>query len=402
MHRTASEEHASRVPPLVKQLGWVSFFTDTATELLYPLIPIFLTVTLGAPAAALGLVEGLADGLATGLKAVAGIVADRIRHHRRMVQIGYAMAAVAKPLIALAPSWGYVAALRGTDRIGKAIRGVPRDLMIAEAAPEEDRGRNFGFHRAMDTAGAVCGPLAAILLLLLLGQRNLRWIFLVTLVPGLASVWLLRKLPKTSDRPTGKGWGATPLPWRGRFGFFAVVTLTFSVGNSSDAFLLLHANRDLGLTAIEVVLAYALYNLVYALLSVPAGVQSDRIGRARVYAAGLVAFAVVYSGFAFSHTGAAVWPLLALYGAYMAFTDGIAKALVIDVVPAAVRGKALGVIQAITGFGVLLASIGAGVLYQEVSHSAPFVLGASAALVSAILLIIGTTRGVFSKELVAP
>ena len=380
----ATTEPRSRIPPLVWRLGWVSLCTDAASELLYPLIPIFLTVTLGAPVIALGVVEGLADGVATGLKAAAGYVSDRVREHRRMVQAGYALSALSKPLLAVAPNWGIVAGLRVSDRVGKAVRGVPRDLMVAEAVPAEDRGRAFGFHRAMDTTGAVIGPLLALAALAFFGQNHLRPVFLVALFPGLASLWLLRALPRT-ERPSGKAWEREPLPWRGPYGGVILVTILFSLGNSSDAFLLLRAH-DVGLSTSAVVLAYALYNCVYAALSLPAGIRSDRVGRVRLFGGGLVVFAAVYLGFGLIHTGTLVWPLMAVYGAYMALTDGVVRALVVDLAPDSVRGKALGLHQAITGAGVLVAGITAGVLWDKVSHRTPFFVGAVLAGAAALLL----------------
>ncbi|MBA3653311.1 MAG: MFS transporter [Actinobacteria bacterium] len=373
------------LPPLVKRLGWVSFFNDAAGELLYPVIPLFLTITLGAPVAVVGLVEGLADGVATGLKALAGYIADRAREHRRMVQFGYAIGAVAKPLIGLAPAWGFVAGLRVADRVGKAVRGVPRDLMITEAVPPGDRGRAFGFHRAMDSAGAVVGPLVAVAGVMLLGEGRLRPLFAVAVIPSAAALLLLRRLPRTTRR-SDKKWEPTPLPWRGPYGAFLVVTAVFSLVNSSDAFLLLRG-KNLGLSVLQVILAYAIYNVLYTALSYPAGVRSDRVGRIALYGLGLVVFAVVYGGFALAGSSAPVWPLLALYGVYMAFTDGIGRALVVDLVPADVRGKALGVHQAVTGACVLVAGVTAGILWETVSPRAPFALGAVGAILAAVLLV---------------
>ena len=373
--------------PVVVRLGWVSFFTDAASEMLYPLVPIFLTVTLGAPVAALGVVEGLADGVASGLKAVAGAIADRFRHHRALVAVGYGVSALSKPLLALAPNWGVVAGLRVTDRVGKGIRGVPRDVMIDEATPPAQRGRAFGFHRTMDTAGAVVGPLIALAALALLGQSKLRPVFLIAVVPGLASLLLIRRLPP-SDRPVEKGpTSDAPLPWRGRFGWLVVVLLVFGLGNSSDAFLLLRA-KNLGLSANDVILAYALYNLVYAAVSLPAGIRADRLGRGRVFGAGLVVFALVYAGFGIAHTGVVVWPLMAVYGLYMGLTDGVGRALALEFVPATARGRALGVTQAVTGASVLVAGVTAGLLWDHLSPAAPFVLGAIMAAGAAALLAV--------------
>lgn len=373
------------IPPLVRRLGWVSFLTDMAGELLYPLIPIFLTVTLGAPVAALGLIEGLADGVSTGLRAVAGMLADRFHRNRLLITIGYGLSAISKPLLAIAPTWGAVAALRVSDRLGKGIRGAPRDVMIAEATDPADRGRAFGFHRAMDTAGAVAGPLAALAALAIVGESDLRPVFALALIPGLGSLFLLRRVPKTTGT-TGKRWEPGRLPWRGPYGRMVLVMAIFGIGNSSDTFLLLRA-KDLGLSTYAVIAAYALFNLVYAALSMPAGIRADRIGKVRVYGTGLVVFAVVYFGFALAGHGWAAWPLFAVYGAFMALTEGVARALIVDLAPDAVRGKALGVSQAIQGACALVAGVTAGILWDAISPAAPFVLGGVTAAVAAIVLV---------------
>ncbi|MDQ1446509.1 MAG: hypothetical protein QOI20_2973 [Acidimicrobiaceae bacterium] len=385
--RRADQARREPVPAIVKRLGWVSFFTDAATEMLYPLIPIFLTVTLGAPVAVVGVIEGLADGISTGLKAAAGYVADRVHRNRLLVSVGYTVSALAKPVLAFSPGWWFVACARVTDRFGKAVRGVPRDVMIADAVEPAQRGRAFGYHRAMDTAGAVVGPLLALVALLILGQDNLRPVFVLAFIPGLATIALLRTLPR-NDRPAGAAqWEPSPLPWRGPFGRYVLVLVVFGLGNSSDAFLLLRA-RNLGLSTIQVILAYALYNLAYAATSLPAGIRADRKGRLRVFRSGLLVFALVYLGFALAPGAWAVWPLLGCYGLYMAATDGIGRAVVLDMVPDSIRGKALGVTQAVTGGAVLVAGVGAGVLWQAVSPAAPFVAGAAAAAGAWLLLAV--------------
>ncbi len=369
------------LPPLVRRLGWVSFFADAASEMLYPLVPLFLTVTLGAPAAVVGLVEGLADGVATGLRAFAGWVTDRFRDNRVLVVGGYTVSSLAKPLLALAPGWVVVALLRVTDRFGKAFRGIPRDVMLTEAVPAEQRGHAFGFHRAMDTAGAVVGPLVAAAALLAVGERNLRPVFLLALVPGLATIALVFGLPRSTTRSQGGQWEDATLPWRGSYGTLVVALVVFGLGNSSDAFLLLRAH-DLGLTEVQVILAYASYNVVYAALSTPVGRRSDRVGRLPLFRGGLLVFAAVYLGFGLAPGAWAVWPLLAVYGVYMALTDGIGKALVVDLVPPSVRGKALGYSQALNGAAVLIAGITAGELWDHVSPAAPFIVGSITAVVS--------------------
>lgn len=368
------------MPATVRRLGWISFFTDTASEMLYPLVPIFLTTTLGAPVAVLGLIEGIADGLATGLKAVAGYVADRLRRNRLLVVLGYSVSSLAKPALALAPGWGAVLGLRTLDRVGKAFRGVPRDLMIADAVSEDQRGRAFGLHRAMDTAGAVLGPLLAFAALAVVAGGDLRPVFLLAAVPGVATLTLLSRLPPDDTAPRVVDRSGT-LPWRSPFGTYFVALIVFSIGNSSDVFLILRA-QDLGLSHPQVVLAYALYNAIYAGTSLRAGTLADRLGKARVFRWGLGVFALVYVGFAVAPSAAWVWPLFAVYGLYMALTDGVGRALVVDLVPSSARGRALGVTQAASGGAVLVAGLGAGVLWQVVGAAAPFVLGAVLATVA--------------------
>jgi MFS family permease len=375
------------LPPVVRRLGWVSFLTDAATEMLYPILPLFLTVTLGAPVAAIGLVEGLADGAANGLKAAAGWVTDRSTRLKPLIVAGYATSAFAKPLLAFAPGWGVVLLLRVTDRFGKAFRGVPRDLMIAEAADERVRGRAFGFHRAMDSAGAVVGPLVGLAALLWLGEAHLRTVFLIAFVPAIATLALLARLPSGTrpPRPVRTDQDVA-LPWRSSYGTYVAALAVFGLGNSSDAFLLLRA-KDLGLSATAVVLAYALFNLADTVTARPAGALGDRVGRLRVFRGGVLCFAAVYLGFAVAPAAYWVWPLMVVYGAFKGLTEGASRAVVFDLVAdPQVRGRALGTSQAVNGLAVLVSSLAAGVLYQAVSPAAPFAVGAVAGALAWVVL----------------
>jgi MFS family permease len=377
------------LPPVVRRLGWVSFLTDAATEMLYPILPLFLTVTLGAPVAAIGLVEGLADGAANGLKAAAGWVTDRSTRLKPLIVAGYATSAFAKPLLAFAPGWGVVLLLRVTDRFGKAFRGVPRDLMIAEAADERVRGRAFGFHRAMDSAGAVVGPLVGLAALLWLGEAHLRTVFLLAFVPAIATLALLARLPSGTRPPRPVRTDEdedVALPWRSSYGTYVAALAVFGLGNSSDAFLLLRA-KDLGLSATAVVLAYALFNLADTVTARPAGALGDRVGRLRVFRGGVLCFAAVYLGFAVAPAAYWVWPLMVVYGAFKGLTEGASRAVVFDLVAdPRVRGRALGTSQAVNGLAVLVSSLAAGVLYQVVSPAAPFAVGAVAGALAWVVL----------------
>ena len=381
------------LPANVRALGWVSFANDLASELLYPIVPLFLTVTLGAPVSVLGLIEGIAEGVAVGLRGAAGRLSDRVGGGRRMpwVVAGYSATAVSRPLLAAAPAWGWVLGARLVDRLGKAARTAPRDALISGSTPPELRGASFGYHRALDTAGAVLGPLVAVGLLA--AGVSLRDVLWFAVAPGAAALLLLRHVKEPRAAAAREGaHPALPLASLPRsFWLVLAVWVVFSLGNSSDVFLILRA-RDLGLGTTLVVLAYALYNLVYASLAWPLGALSDRVPRRVVLAGGLAVFALVYLGFALEPGAAAVWPLLALYGVYVAGTEGVAKAWVADHAPAEAAGTAYGLFAAATGGSLLVASVVAGLLWTRVAPAAPFVLGASSAGAGLVLLALLALR----------
>lgn len=384
------------LPRAVIVLGIVSFFADVSSEIAYPLIPIFLTTVLGAPVWAVGLIEGVAESTASLLKVASGWWSDRIGRRMPLVIIGYGLAAVGKVLLALAGSWPLVFGARFVDRFGKGVRGAPRDALLADVTAPDQRGRAFGLHRSMDTAGAVLGPLIALALVGILDDR-LRLVFLVAAVPGVLAVLALafvrepaRAVATTrSEAGRAAATAAVRSPLDRRLVLFFGATLLFALGNSSDVFILLRA-KDLGLSTTLVVLAYVVYNFVYMSGAYPLGALSDRIGRRGIYIAGLGAFAAVYLGFALIQDSRFVWPLLALYGLYIAATDGIGKALVADLAPADRRGTVLGLYGTITGVSTLVASVLAGQLWDHVSVQAPFFLAAGGAIGAiALLLFVG-------------
>jgi len=386
----------------VRALSWVSFANDAASELAYPVVPLFLTVTLGAPVAAVGLIEGLAEGIAVGLRGLSGWLSDRWGGRRLpWVTGGYAGSAAGRVLVAAAPAWGWVLGGRVVDRLGKGARTPPRDALIRDSTPAPLLGAAFGYHRALDTAGAVVGPLAAVALLAAgVSFRNILWI---AIAPGFVALLLLRAVREARATP-----GAAPAAPVARnalprsFWIVLSIWVVFSLGNSSDVFLLLRA-KELGLGTTLVVLAYSLYNLVYASLSWPLGALSDRRRREGVLAGGLLVFALVYLGFALAPGPWAVWPLLALYGAYVAATEGVAKAWVADQVPGRAIGTAFGVFSAASGAALLLASVAAGLLWSHVSPAAPFVLGACAAGLAVVLLALSlATSGRAPSSRAAP
>ena len=368
-------------------LGLVSLCTDASTEMIYPLIPLFLTGVLGAPVAVVGVIEGLAEATASTFKGISGWVSDRVGRRRPLVIAGYGLAAVTKPLLALATGWPLVLTARVLDRFGKGLRGSPRDALIADSSEEALRGRAFGFHRSTDQAGAVIGPLLALPLLALLHQ-NFRALFVVAFIPAALGVAVL-----TAVRETGKGAAAGARLPRFRlhdtdsaFRRFLAVMLLFTIGNSSDMFLILRA-QQLGMGTRQIVLLFATFNAVYVLSAYPAGVVSDRVGRKRVLMAGLAVFALVYAGFGLARGTGSIWVLFAIYGLYQGLTDGTSRAFIVDLASAEHRATALGVFAMACGLATFPASVIAGVLWQRLGPAAPFFYGAATAALAAVALM---------------
>jgi len=366
----------------VKKLGWVSFWADVSSESVYPLIPVFLSRTLGAPAFAIGAIEGIANLTVALLRLVAGRASDRAPRRKPIVFAGYLASGIAKPALALALSPLAVMAIRVLDRFGKGIRSPARDAMLADLATAETRGAVFGFHRAMDSAGAFAGSILA-LGLVSLGHFDPRSIFLFAGIPGtLAAIWVLSVREKPREIPPDPAPVKSFLP-RETYPLVAPLTL-FGVANSTDMLLLLQGSR-LGLSPAQVIGAYILYNAVYAGLSYPMGQLSDRIGRRKLIVAGWVLYAAVYAAVGFASV-AGYWVLMAIYGLYMAMTDGASKALIADYAPAESRGAAMGTLAALGGLGSLGGGIIAGVLMDRVSPVAGFGFGAGFAILAAALL----------------
>lgn len=370
-------------------LGITSLLTDLSSEIVYPLVPLFLTSVLGAPFAIVGLIEGIAESTASLLKVVSGRVSDRWPRRRPLVIGGYGISAVAKPLMAAAFAWPVVLALRFLDRVGKGIRTAPRDALIADSTEPIAWGRAFGFHRAMDTLGASLGALLALLAIGALGECY-RLIFFVSAIPAAAGVASLLLLRERRRLLTGSANVRVPLSQFSRqYKVFLLAGAIFALGNSSDAFLILRA-RDLGFTALLAVAAYVVFNLVYASLSFPLGALSDRMGRRHILIAGFLIFSLVYLGMALVSSEKAVWFLFALYGVYMAMTEGVGKAYVSDHSPARARGLGLGAFQTVTGVVAFFSSLVAGLLWDMAGARVPFIFGAAASLVAAAVLVSGT------------
>ena len=387
--RSSPESHPkrARLPHNVVVLSWVSFFQDAASEMLYPVLPLFLTGVLGAPVAAVGLIEGVAEATASAMKIVSGRLAD-LRRRRPMIAGGYALSSIAKPMIGLAQAWPFVLVGRFVDRTGKGIRTSPRDALIADETPSHLRGRGFGFHRAADTAGAVVGPLVGLAMYEML-DHNIRPLFFIAFIPAAISVFLIAFVHEAPHRPVPHAESTItggPLPTR----YWRVVLFLalFGLVNFSDALLILRA-KALGLGFAAVILAYVLYNLTYAGLSYPAGHVSDRVPRRFVFATGLAIFAVAYLGLGITTTSAWVWPLFALYGGYTALTDGVGKAWVADLLPADREGSGLGLYQGIVGAGSLVAGIWAGLAWNGTGRLPLIVSGTVVAVLSITLFAVG-------------
>ena len=426
----------------LKIVSAVSLLQDAASELLYPLMPILLTVVLGAPAAVVGAVEGVAEGVAAVTKIVAGRMSDRWRKVP-MVGLGYGLAAVGKVLVAAAGVWPVVLLGRSVDRLGKGIRGAPRDSLLVVGIPVGQRGRAFGFHRAADTAGAVIGPLLALVGYELLGHRiqPLLWVAVVPATLSALLVYALRdpsgraasaasdpagRAASTASESVGRAASAASDPTAGRAAsaasdptvgraasaasdpiagraasaasdqsrplgpdFWRVVTVLgiFSLVNFPDALLLLRLH-DVGFSVVQVILAYVTYNLVYTALSYPAGVVADRVSPQQVFAVGLLVFAVVYAGLGLSEDHLVLWLLIAGYGAYTGLTDGVGKAWVSGLLPDGTQGTGQGLFQGVLGGGVLVAGIWAGLAWGGDGHLPLLVSGAAAAVIGVALLVV--------------
>ena len=371
----------------VRVLSAVSFLQDTASELLYPLLPIYLTSVLGAPAAVVGAVEGAAEGAAALTKLAAGPLGDRYSR-RPLIATGYGMAALGKVMVAAASAWSGVLAGRVVDRLGKGIRGAPRDALLVVDIDDAARGRVFGFHRAMDTFGAVVGPLLGLAGYELLDHQiaPLLWVAVVPAVLSVALVFLVREprrvLPRGSRTAIFARVGELPR----RYWRVTVVLVAFGVVNFPDALLLLRLN-DIGFSVAEVILAYVGYNAVYALSSYPAGLLADRIPRPAVFGIGLVFFAIGYTGLGLTTDAVTAWLLIGVYGLFTGLTDGVGKAWISSLVGSDLQGSAQGAFQGLSGFAVLAAGLWAG-----------FCWGADGRLP---LLISGVVGGVFAIALLA-
>jgi MFS family permease len=378
--------------PNVVALGLVSFLTDVSSEMLVPVMPLFITATLGASVASLGVIEGIAECTASTLRLVAGRLSDRIGRRKPFLVVGYGFSGVCKTLMAFANSWPVMLGFRFGDRVGKALRNPPRDAIIADSTPDADLGRAFGLHRAMDTAGAALGPLVAWWLLghwAALGADGYRRIFLVSAVPAVLAVLVLVLLvhaPRLAlVRAQTRASGEAPLG--SKFRRFVAADFLFQLGNSSNAFLLLRA-QQVGWSAGGVALVYLAYNLLYAALALPFGRLSDKVGRRPLLLIGYLLYALAYGIAAFAPTRTGMLTAFLVLATHSAILEGQSRSLIADVVPRERRATAYGVYHTAVGLGLLPASLAAGMLWERVGPQAPFALGSLLALAAAVAFVV--------------
>ena len=389
---TVSDTSTNKTHKNIYRLGAVSLLNDTASEMIYPLLPVFLKSVLGVGAGVLGVIEGLAETTAAITKYFSGAISDRLRKRKAIAAAGYTLSIIVRPLIGLAQTTGAVLGFRLADRLGKGIRTAPRDALLADSVSADRRGFAFGVQRAMDHAGAVIGPLV-VAGLFALGMTDLRTIFLLSAIPGAAAVIVLvlgvREVrPSSPDLPAVAASSPDSRAGLPRsFYAYLVAVGVFALGNSTDAFLLLRAT-DLGVSTILIPLLWAAHHLAKSVLSVPGGVLADRIPRRVVIIAGWGVYAAVYLGFALAKSAVAVWTLFVVYGLYFALTEGVEKALVADFAGPEVRGKAYGWYHLAVGLAAAPASILFGVVWTAVSPTAAFLMGAGLAAAAALVLLV--------------
>ena len=392
--------------PNVFVLGLVSFFTDVSSEMIFTLVPLFLTNVLNVSTTLVGVVGGISDGTDALFRLISGRVSDRIGKRKLLTTIGYGLATAVKPFMLLANGWGAVTGIRFGDRIGKGIRSSSRDALLADSLGPKERGKGFGLHRALDTAGAMVGlALVALIVYLIEGagafdmQRNTyHMMVLVGIFPAAIAVIILigfvRDLRKNAAKKTATNALVTRTnqPFDMKFKLFLAIMTVFTLGNSSDFFLILRA-QNVQAPLVQIAMMLMVFNAVYAAVSTPMGVLSDRLGRRRILALGWLIYGLVYLGFALATDIWQIWLLFAAYGVYYGTTQGVTSALIADLVPAERRGSAYGLFQGITGLALLPASILAGWLWNAVSPAATFYLGAGLALLAVMGILVLAREG---------
>ena len=362
---------------------------DVSSEMIYPLVPLFLANVLGVNKSVIGLIEGIAESTASMLKVFSGWFSDRIANRKWLMTAGYGISTLSRPIVALATGWQNVLGSRFIDRAGKGVRTAPRDAIIAESSDRAYLGRAFSFHRSMDTMGAVVGPALAFFLLGVF-SNDYRKVFWLSMIPGIIAVLIIilfiteKKKGATAhaERPS---LTLNHFDWR--FKSFVLIAGLFAFGNSSDVFLILRA-QQVGIPTVMIPVVYLLFNFVYSLSSIPAGMAADRFGRKRVILLGFMLFAILYYGFAVASDTKTIWILFGLYGIFMGLTEGIQKAFLTTIIPSDFKATAFGVYNTVVGLAMFPASLIGGWLWDHVSPSATFYFGVVTATISAILFVV--------------
>lgn len=394
-HPDADDRH-KRGKRTVLAVGFASFFGGVSQDIFIPILPLYLTQILGLDKTLVGISEGLVTAASSGFKIVAGRLSDRFQQQKPLVAAGYALSMLGRAGLAFVSGPLAVFGLRFADGIGKGVKDPPKDVLVANAATATTRGRSFGIARMLDTFGSALGPLVLSGLLVLFIQQGVapgeyyRWLLLLSAVVLLITLVIVRFGIKETKRKAGSGT-AVRVPLAKSFYLFTGIAGVFAVANSSDAFLILRS-EDLGLGIVAIPLAYAVLNIIYGALSLPAGILSDRVGRLPLIATGWAVYGLCYLGFALSNSAWQVWPLFALYGVYYAVTEGVSRALVADTVGQEARGRAFGIYNTTIGLAALPAGILAGALWDNISPSAPFFCSAGISLAAVMLIVVFRKR----------
>lgn len=372
-------------------LGLISCFADISSEMVYPIIPLYLTAVLGATPALIGVIEGIAESVASLLKVFGGYISDRFQKKKLIAFSGYATGVLYKLALLFAGSWVGILTARVIDRFGKGIRTAPRDVMVAESADRASMGKAFGIHKTLDMVGSAAGILLAYLLLTSAGDNSYRMIFAVSIIPVAVALSLFGFVREKKERRTVQH--REPF-WKnvrsldGRLKLYLAVTFLFSLGNSSNSFLLLRA-YDAGFSGSTAILLYFIYNVTASLLAIPCGRLSDKVGRKKLLVAGYITFSLVYTGFAFCTNKGLFVLIFMIYGAYTAMTAGVERAFIAEIAPAELKGTMLGLHSMLAGIALLPASVVAGLLWNGIGAYAPFVYGGAMSLIAAIILAKG-------------
>lgn len=380
----------------VKSLGWVAFFGGFGQDMIQPILPIFYSSVLGLSKEGIGLIEGSLTTIVSIFKILSGVLSDKLKNRKMLTFIGYLLSAISRFLFGFIVSPWQAFVLRLTDGVGKGTKDAPRDALIAQSAGESKLGFSFGYQRMLDTFGSAIGPLATAGLLILLGKGNMSYRIIFYIAGVVSAVTLLLILVFVTEKKEVSTQNKNVFNFsllKGKFLFFLIIMLIFTLGNSSDSYLILRA-EDIGVSVIAIPVIYALFNMFYAVLAVPAGALSDKIGRTRVMQAGWIIYAISYLGFALAKHQWQIWVVYIFYGMYYATTEGIAKALVANLVPNDKRGTAYGFFNASLGVMTLPANLIAGYLWDHISPASVFYFGAACSVIAFILLTFSKLDGI--------